>query len=215
MPQEWQANWPGEEFDAKGVSRNVLVHLIGNLTLCTQALNSKVSNSAWSKKQEAFQEHSTILMTADLINKHAEGWDSEEIHARSSNVAVDICSIWPIPSFAVGYAEVKTSKRAAPVAVSDLVHAGLLKPGQVLYARVAAHFGREGLISEDGAIYVDGQKSGTPSGAAKKVTKSVAEDGWWFWLVDLNSGVSLRDIRREYRKSIEIEDDEDDDDDEE
>jgi hypothetical protein len=129
-------------------------------------------------------------------------------------MAKDICVTWSIPSFAVGYAEVKVSKRVAQVAVSDLVHAGLLKPGQVLFARVAAHLGKEGFVSEDGAIYVDGERSDTPSGAAKKVTKSQSEDGWWFWLVDLNSGISLRDLRRDYRKTIEIIDEVDDDEDE-
>jgi hypothetical protein len=65
-------------------------------------------------------------------------------------------------------------------------------------------------ISEDGGIYVDGIRDETPSGAAKKVTKSQSEAGWWFWLTDLNSGECLSDLRKAYLDSLSLSEQEED-----
>ena len=55
----------------------------------------------------------------------------------------------------------------------------------------------------DGGIYVDDKRFETPSAAAKAVTKTQSEAGWWFWLVNVESGESLSSIRDTYRSTLE------------
>lgn len=121
-----------------------------------------------------------------------------------------ILDIWNVPKYNVGLQEVGNKGRGIRVTVSDLVQANFLNPGQPIFARVQAHFGREAFISEDGGIFVNGAREETPSGAAKKVTKNSAEDGWWFWLVDVSKGISLSDIRKAYVESLQMTEDDDD-----
>lgn len=204
MPQEWRSAWSGQEFDDSGTSRDGLVHMLGNLTLVTQSLNSKVSNSVWRVKRDAFREHTTLLLTADVVNAHEEHWDAVEIHQRSELLANEILTIWQVPTNNIGLLEAGIKSTTTRVTVSDLVQAGLLKPGQVIYARTQAHRGQEAFISEDGGIFVDGVRDDTPSGAAKKLTKAAAMDGWWFWLVDMDRNASLAELRNSYIEQLQI-----------
>lgn len=206
MPQEWRSAWQGEDFDESGTDRDVLVHMLGNLTLVTQSLNSKVSNSAWGTKKDAFREHTTLLLTADVVNANGEHWDAEEIHLRSTTLANEVISIWPVPSSNAGLLEAGAKSAASRVAVADLVQAGFLKPGQVLFARTQAHRGQEAFVSEDGGIYVDGVRDDTPSGAAKKLTNAAAIGGWWFWLTDMEKNISLADLRNAYIEQLQVDD---------
>lgn len=213
MPQEWRANWAGPEFDDRGVNRDQLVHMLGNLTLLTQGLNSANSNLHWNSKKEKFREHTTLLMTADLVNKTTGDWDSEDIHSRSENLASEVIEIWPVPASNVGLLETGEKSKGTTVSVSDLIQAGLLEPGQTIYARTQAHRGRQASVSEDGGIYVDGVRHETLSGAAKFVTKSYSEAGWWFWVTDLQNSIALSDLREEYLSSLEIQETNEDSDD--
>lgn len=209
IPQEWRTAWQGDEHDETGMARDVLVHVLGNLTLVTQSLNSKISNSAWAVKKAAFMEHATLLLTADIVNSQSTIWDAKKVHDRTELMAEAVLSIWPVPSNNLGLQELGSNLESTRVTVADLVHSGFLRAGQPIYARVQAHYGRVAYISEDGGIYVDGIRDETPSGAAKKVTKSQSEAGWWFWLTDLNSGECLSDLRKAYLDSLSLESDED------
>lgn len=209
MPQDWKTNWPGEDIDDRGVHRDVLVHMLGNLTLLTQSLNSKVSNAPWVEKAKAFREHTTLLLTADIVNSGLQNWSAENIHVRNLALAKDVLLIWPVPAQNKGLLESESRGVTTRVTLADLVHAGYLKPGQSIFARVQAHRGKEAFISEDGAIFIDGVRDDTPSGAAKKVTRSTAEDGWWFWVTDLDEGTSLMDVRRAYLEALEVDSDDD------
>jgi hypothetical protein len=204
MPQEWRTAWLGDEHDSTGMSRDVLVHTLGNLTLVTQSLNSKVSNSAWEVKRPAFMEHATLLLTADVVNSKSSSWDSIEIHERTSEMTNSVLSIWPVPKSNLGLQEFGVKPEGARVTIGDLVQAGFLHAGQQIFARVQAHHGRMAYISEDGGIYVDGIRDETPSGAAKKVTKSQSEAGWWFWLTDISSNECLDDVRKKYLESLDL-----------
>lgn len=205
MPQEWRTAWQGPETDQTGMDRDVLVHTLGNLTIVTQALNSKVSNSSWDIKKKAFTEHTTLLLTADLVNSGDDDWNADKIHERGESLTETILNIWPVPSNNRGLLDSANKANASRTSVADLVQAGLLRPGQMLYARTQAHRGRQSFVSEDGAIFVDGVRNETPSGAAEKVTGS-GENGWWFWVTDLTSLVSLADLRNEYGQSLDVDD---------
>jgi hypothetical protein len=211
MPQEWRKNWPGDEYDEDGLSRSELVHRLGNLVLVTQALNSKVSNGSWSEKQKTLSEHSTLLTTREVVRSDAIEWDDSSIHARSKAVAQAILEIWRVPQGHEGLIEGEEPRDSTRLTVGDLVSAGFLNPGQTLYARVQAHQGHQGHVSEDGAIFVNGRRFDSPSRAAREVTKRQSEPGWWFWVTDLKNMYSLADVRQEYSDSLGVDSDEDED----
>lgn len=202
MPQEWRTNWPFTGDDEDAVDRDLRVHQLGNLTLVTKAFNSKLSNDSWEAKKSAFNEHSTLLTTADVVNS-ADSWDDKSIETRSKKLAKEITEIWPVPANNVGLKEDAVTSSGIRVKVADLVQAGLVIPGQVIYARTQAHLGAQAIVSEDGGLFVDDKRYETPSAAAKAVTKTQSEAGWWFWLVDVESGESLSDVRDAYKSQFE------------
>ena len=209
MPQEWRTNWSFTGDDEDAAERDSRVHQLGNLTLVTKAFNSKLSNGSWENKKAAFLEHSTLLTTADVVNS-GETWDDLAIGNRSVSLAKSITEIWGVPQGNIGLKEEVVSTSGSRIKVADLVQARLLKSGQTLYARIQSHYGAQATVSEDGGIYVEDKRYDTPSAAAKAVTKSQSEPGWWFWLVDLDSGECLSDVRDVYRASIEDQDDPED-----
>jgi hypothetical protein len=204
MPQEWRANWDFTGDDEDAAERDSRVHQLGNLTLVTKAFNSKLSNGSWEKKKAAFQEHSTLLTTADIVNS-GETWDDLAIETRSVSLAKVITQIWTVPQDNLGLKEDAVSSSGSRVKVADLVQARLLRPGQILHARTQALLGAQAIISEDGGIFVEEKRYDTPSAAAKALTKTQSVAGWWFWLVDLDSGESLSDVRDTYRSTLEEE----------
>jgi hypothetical protein len=204
MPQEWRTNWEFTGDDEDAAERDSRVHQLGNLTLVTKAFNSKLSNGSWEKKKAAFQEHSTLLTTSDIVNS-GESWDDLAIETRSVSLAKVITQIWPVPQDNLGLKEDAVSSSGSRVKVADLVQARLLRPGQILHARTQALFGAQAIISEDGGIFVEEKRYDTPSAAAKALTKTQSVAGWWFWLVDLDSGESLSDVRDTYRSTLEEE----------
>lgn len=211
MPQEWRKNWPGEEYGTDGLSRDELVHHLGNLVLVTQALNSKVSNGPWLEKKKSLAEHSTLLTTKEVVDSGSDLWDEATIRARTERVARAIIEIWRVPDGHPSLSAVEDSRDSNRVTVGDLVSAGFLNPGQTLYARVQAHQGHEGYVSEDGAIFVNGRRFDSPSPAAQEVTKKQSEPGWWFWVTDLQNMYSLADARQDYSDSLGVDSDEDED----
>jgi hypothetical protein len=211
MPQEWLKSWPGDEFVEDGLSRNELVHRLGNLVLVTQALNSKVSNGPWSDKRISLAEHSTLLTTKEVVDGSVEEWDESAILDRTERVAKSIVDLWKVPEGHPGSLGMEEARDSNRVTVADLVSAGFLKPGQTVLSRVQGFRGHEGFIADDGAIFVNGKRFESPSAAAKEVTKKQAHNGWWFWVTDMDSLYSLSDARQEYSDSMGVDVDEDED----
>jgi hypothetical protein len=202
MPQEWRANWPGEEIDARGNRRDDIVQTLGNLTLVTQALNSKVSNGPWPSKRDSFGNHTSILLTREALERGGDEWTVEMILDRGESMIREILEIWPVPAGHLGNVAGAVERAAYRVVVADLVRAGLILPGQTLYARVAAHRGKTCQVSEDGGIYVGDTRYETLSAAARAVTGSQSEPGWWFWLIDPDLDRSMSDERQAYLESL-------------
>ena len=104
MPQEWRKKWPitGESEEEKDEStilntareRDRIVHTIGNLTLLTQNLNSKLSNAPWTEKRCPLAQHSVLALTRNtLLDK--ERWDEESIRRRGEQLYMAATKIWP------------------------------------------------------------------------------------------------------------------------
>lgn len=219
MPQEWRANWGPLDEDLHE-DRDRIVQTLGNLTLATQPLNSRLSNAAWSGpkgKREALEQHSSLLITRGVVNDHRKQWAETDIEARTQALIDLVISVWPVPEGHRRSTAAVAERVIHRVEVADLIRAGILHAGTTLQARPAAQQGRTATLGQDGSIHVDGTPhatlSGTPhatlSGAAKAVSGNVAEAGWHFW--GLEGGQALTEVRAEYLAGTDDEDSIEDD----
>ncbi len=99
LPQEWEEHWPlpadATRPDAD-LDREQLLHTVGNLTLLTKKLNSKISNSAWRTKRPAILKHSALTLNRQLEDYRE--WDEETILIRGRALFKVARQIWPFPS---------------------------------------------------------------------------------------------------------------------
>lgn len=102
MPQKWETHWsPPRKGDATEDEtakqrRDRLLHSIGNLTLVTSRLNSKMKNGPWLEKRDMLKKHSKLYLSNDLID-HAHQWNEEAIIRRSRMLAEILVRVWPTP----------------------------------------------------------------------------------------------------------------------
>ena len=73
--------------------RNIYLQSIGNLTIITRKLNSKLSNSPFTKKREALQENSDLRLNREICVH--DSWDTEQIQDRANELFTIFCKIWP------------------------------------------------------------------------------------------------------------------------
>jgi alkylated DNA nucleotide flippase Atl1 len=194
LPQSWTEHWPVDSVDAEA-ARAEHVHRLGNLTLLTSSLNSKVSNGGWATKRAALQQHDTLLLNSRLLPQGEDGWTEAAIDRRTSDLTDVLFSIWPIPDGHEGAVVDPHEKSAVWIQLKHLVDAGLLIPGTVLNPRSGGWVARSAVVGTDGSLDVDAQRFDTPSGAAKFVTGR-ATNGWTFWTLPDNR--RLADVRAEY-----------------
>ena len=184
-----------------------LFNELGNLTLVTQRLNSKVSNGSWATKVKHFhQAENDVLLTNDVIQHAPIMWDESLIATRTARLTASILDVWPVPAGHVGLAPSASGPNTSgEVDVALLVSEGLISAGAKLTARPVVLNGAAAAVGQDGRIFVAGTGYETPSAAgvaanAEGLYKG-GINGWRFWrLVD--SGRSLWDVRNEYRASI-------------
>ncbi len=103
MPQAWRDHWDppigfdNPDFDPDA-QRDQLVQTMGNLTLVTKSLNSKLSNAPLAEKREALDMHSTLFLNKDFLSHSEGGWDEQSIQQRASRLAEAAIRRWPRPS---------------------------------------------------------------------------------------------------------------------
>jgi alkylated DNA nucleotide flippase Atl1 len=192
LPQRWSDHWPvaGPEAESERASH---VHRLGNLTLLTTSLNSKVSNGPWIGKREALQEHDTLLLNSRLIaTTQGHDWDETSIDERTGRLTEVLLDVWPVPVGHVGEVIDPQEKAQNWIQIKDLVNANLLAPGTVLTAREGQWKAHTATVTAEGLLEVDGKMFDSPSGAGKHV-KGGATNGWSFWR--LGDGRRLVDVR--------------------
>ena len=74
------------------LKRDHLLQSIGNLTLVTSPLNSKMGNRPFLKKRNALREHSGLKLNREICR--VDDWNVNEICARSERLIADFCKIW-------------------------------------------------------------------------------------------------------------------------
>lgn len=196
LPQKWQSNWSVDGLEAE-IQRGSHVHRLGNLTLLTRSLNSKVSNSAWDIKREALSNHDTLLLNSRLLSNVGEReWSERRIDERSGQLIDVLLTVWPVPEGHTGQVVDPQDKSHDWVEIKHLVAAGLLEPGTQLTPREGRWSSRRAFVRDDGRLEVDGQLFDTPSGAGLFVKGGVT-NGWAFWR--LPDGRRLVDVRAAFR----------------
>ncbi len=216
MPRKWQAHWPLPEHERES-DRDGLIHTLGNLTLLTGKLNTKVSNGPWlgpGGKREGLEAHDVLLLNRDLLRVAPTEWTDDAIRMRTRELASIIVAIWPVPD---GHRSGFTGESRAPVArravqLLDLIGAGILAAGTTLYPRSKKYNNQVATVLADGRLEVDGKSYGSPSNAAAAMVGH-AMNGWWFFLVDQSARRSLSALRRDYINAVLVDTDDDESDD--
>lgn len=195
LPQKWSENWPVEGPDEEH-RRQSHVHRLGNLTLLTGSLNSKVSNGSWAVKRKALLAHNTIKLTGRLVElTESRQWDEELIEARTAMLLETLLRVWPVPPDHQGLVVDPQTKDPDWIEIRHLVGAGLIAPGTAIQATHRDFKGVPAVIAKDGYVELDGRRFYSPSGAAKHLRKR-ATNGWYFWA--LEDGRRLKDVRSEF-----------------
>jgi hypothetical protein len=179
MPQTWETDWPVEG-DLARLHRAEHIHRLGNLTLLTPALNSKVSNRSWALKQEKLRRHDVLLLNSRLLAESGPVWDEDLIDARTAALVDVLLSVWPVPEGHVGAVADARARAVSATTVRDLIVSGHVAPGTVLTARAGAWTDRRATVRADGTIEVDGKVFESLSSAGKFVKGGVT-NGWNFW----------------------------------
>ncbi|KRF05308.1 hypothetical protein ASH00_13075 [Arthrobacter sp. Soil782] len=202
MPQKWRKHWPAELTEDQEAERDRTIQQLGNLTIVTQSLNSKVSNGPWRTKRDHFLNSDDVLITKDAMRIAGEGsWSEREIIARTNQMIEQILNIWPAPAGHVGLRSHSTAPATTVmVDLALLVSSGWLEVGAKLSALSAAYQGAEAAVAQDGRVFVNGVGYDTPTGAARSITQTEV-NGWAFWGV-VGTTRSLADVRNEYLASL-------------
>lgn len=199
MPQSWDRHWPLTNGYTEQ-NRNDRIHKLGNLTLLSSKLNSSVSNGPWDGeegKRAGLLQRDVLFLNRSVTDEAGLVWDEQKIDARTEDLIDDVLSIWPVP---LGHqSSVRTKKETSKIkiTVQDLMGAGLLQSGQVLYSSHSKFPDVTAVILEDGDIGVGDEIFKTPSGAGDFI-RNKSTNGWSFWLLDPETKKSLRDIRTQY-----------------
>jgi hypothetical protein len=201
------------------VQLNRIIHSLGNLTLLTGKLNSKVSNGPWlgtEGKRNGLEAHDVLVLNRELLKKSVEQWTDDAIRLRTGELAAVIAQIWPVPpnhESSVASAQPRLRKM---IDLSDLINGGALQPGMSLFPRRKKYSHKVATLLQDGQVDVDGVAFSSASDAATAIVGKHT-NGWSFFLTDQASRVSLQKVRRDYvsAMAVDVDDDEPDDEDEE
>jgi len=93
MPQWWADDWPFEDGstgrptdgDGRAISRNAILHTLGNLTLLTGGLNISSGNKGFAEKKAKFAEHTGLFLNKWFSDKPR--WTEVEILERGERFA--------------------------------------------------------------------------------------------------------------------------------
>ena len=75
------------------LARDNVLQSIGNLTLVTRELNTKLKNHPFPEKKADLDEYSSLRLNKEICQYDA--WDVNEICARAEKLIADVCKIWP------------------------------------------------------------------------------------------------------------------------
>lgn len=208
MPQAWHANWPLEGSSEQ--ERKEIVQTLGNLTLLTNRLNSSVSNSDWQTKKVELHKHDVLLLNREIEDLADDAWIEEKIKLRTSLLVSRLIEIWPTPKGHKAVIDETKTEPTVKINVIDLMTAGLISSGQILYPKQKKLEGKTATVLDDGRIEVEGHVFNSLSLAGSHLRKKLTS-GWVFWLVDPIGKKTMGSLREQYLEMIGAESDDEDD----
>jgi len=94
LPKQWEQNWLTKEMnEIEKNERSKKLMTLGNLTLITKKLNSKLKNSSWMNKREALKNHSSLKLTTNYLD--LDNWDEKTIENRAKDLFNLAVNMWP------------------------------------------------------------------------------------------------------------------------
>ncbi len=97
MPKKWEEHWLAPELDDQGkMYRRHQLQTLGNLTLVTRNLNSRMKNAAWDTKKSALKEFSSLQITTGYLERPV--WDEMGIYVRADDLVKTAFEIWKGPT---------------------------------------------------------------------------------------------------------------------
>ena len=179
--------------------RDAILDTIGNLTLLTRRLNSKVSNGPWSGqggKYVALQSHDVFMLNRQLLEQAKDGGTtstsgSHRAADRRDHRGMAHAVRAPVPDRADRRASNTQGRACGPD--GRRATRGRCNALRATTPRCRANRHR----SVRRALDVDGVRYSSPSGASRAVS-GTSENGWWFRLVDPKSKRSLTNLWRQY-----------------
>lgn len=93
LPKKWLEHWNRPKLgETEKDQRNWWLKRMGNLTLITGNMNSKLRNASWKKKQKALSRYSDLKITSDYVDLAV--WDEDAIKLRAESLAEIGLQIW-------------------------------------------------------------------------------------------------------------------------
>jgi len=93
LPQKWETNWSVLGMDENfKIKRNKKLKTLGNLTLVTKNLNSKMKNTAWINKKKHLKEFSSLKITTPYIELN--DWEESSIDNRAKDLSSTALLVW-------------------------------------------------------------------------------------------------------------------------
>ncbi|KJF17620.1 GmrSD restriction endonuclease domain-containing protein [Acidithrix ferrooxidans] len=208
MPQKWESNW-NAPIDDSAYDRNLTVHLLGNLTLVKDKLNSSLSNAKWQGvggKRQKMEASTSILLTREVVELGKNEWTDEIITDRTRSLIEAVLKIWESPTKHKSelYHRVLPKLQVSPMlddrpSIYQLLRLGVLKVGQILYAGPARFQDRTCVVTASGYLECYGNTFEFPTGAAKAVNGNQSVNGWTFWRTSNAGKETLSDLWQSYQ----------------
>lgn len=198
MPQKWQVHWPVDGVEEEAL-RQEHVHVLGNLTLLTGTLNSKVSNGPWAGeggKVAHLERHDVILMNRHIVRDARQGWDEARIAERTDDLIDAILATWPVPDGHTGRVRDEAKATGDYIELRHLVQAGAVPVGTPLRPPAGRHQDIQAIVLVGGRLAVDGKQFDSPSGAARHLLGR-QQNGYTYWRMP--DGRRLEDVRADFR----------------
>jgi hypothetical protein len=185
MPRKWHNNWPLQDGRTEA-DRDRIIHSLGNLTLLTGKLNSKVSNGPWlgpEGKRSGLEGHDVLVLNRQLLKTAVEEWTEDSIRIRTQELAAVIAQVWPVPPDHKSSIRSVQPRLRKKIDLSDLINGGALQPGMSLFPRRKKYSHKVATLLQDGHVEVDGVAFSSASDAAEAIVGK-RTNGWWFFLTD-------------------------------
>jgi len=93
MPKVWETHWNIPKLsESEKITRNMKLLTLGNLTLITKKLNSKLKNAPWQEKRNTLRAYSSLKITTEYLVK--DTWNETSIQERADDLYMHAQKMW-------------------------------------------------------------------------------------------------------------------------